>query len=102
MINEFGLYRGSSKYIKLEIFDGRGDRIVIDVSRLSLKLYRPDGSFITHTDGFYPQPDGTVISPISIGDSEPTGIWRAVWEYVDEYGNKWVEEMPFVVSEART
>ena len=102
MNREMGLYRGSSKYIKLELFDENNNRIVIDVSRLSLKLYRPNGSFILYTDGFYPQPDGTVIKSVSISDSEPVGIWRAVWEYIDEHGNKWVEEMPFVVSEART
>jgi len=102
LIRENGLYRGSTKYIKFEIFDINGNRVAVNTSNLVLTLYRPDGTAITYTSGFEPSPDGSVLRAITIGESEPTGIWRAVWEYVDEYGNRWVEEMPFVVSEART
>ena len=96
------MYRGSSKYIKFELFDKDGNKLFVDVSRLVLKLYAPDGTVITYTDGFEPQPDLSVYRVITIDSDWPTGIWRAVWEYVDEFGNKWIEEMPFVVSEAST
>jgi len=64
MNRELGLYRGSTKHIKFEIFDRDGNRVVVDVSRLVLNLYRPDGSVITYSSGFDPQPDGSVFLSI--------------------------------------
>jgi uncharacterized protein YfaS (alpha-2-macroglobulin family) len=97
---ELGLYRGSTKHLKLEIFDKDGNRVVIDTASLSLTLYRPDGTvMVTFTGGFDPQPDGSVVKTITIPETESTGIWRAVWRYVDPDGNTFVEEVPFVVSD---
>lgn len=99
-IAELGLYRGSTKHLKLEIFDRDGNRVVIDTATLSLTIYRPDSTVMaTFTSGFDPQPDGSVVKPITIPESEPTGIWKAVWRYADPYGNTFVEEVPFVVSD---
>jgi uncharacterized protein YfaS (alpha-2-macroglobulin family) len=97
---ELGMYRGSTKHLKLEIFDKDGNKVVIDTASLSLTLYRPDGTdMVTFTSGFDPQPDGSVVKTITIPEAEPTGIWRAVWRYVDPDGNTFVEEVPFVVSD---
>jgi uncharacterized protein YfaS (alpha-2-macroglobulin family) len=99
-IVELGLYRGSTKHLKLEIFDKDGNRVVIDTASLTLTLYRPDGTIMaTFTSGFDPQPDGSVVRTITIPEAELTGIWRAVWRYVDPDGNTFVEEVPFVVSD---
>jgi uncharacterized protein YfaS (alpha-2-macroglobulin family) len=98
-LSELGMYRGSTKYLRLEIRDKDGDMVTIDVSRLSLTIYRPDGSIMTtYTSGFDPQPDGSVIRGLTIPSNEPTGIWRAVWNYTDAGGNTFVEETVFVVS----
>jgi uncharacterized protein YfaS (alpha-2-macroglobulin family) len=97
---ELGLYRGSTKHLKLEIFDRDGNKIVINTAMLTLTIYRPDGTdMATFTSGFDPQPDGAVVKSITIPESEPTGIWRAVWRYTDPDGNTFVEEVPFVVSD---
>jgi uncharacterized protein YfaS (alpha-2-macroglobulin family) len=97
---ELGLYRGSTKHLKLEIFDKDGNKIAIDTTSLSLTIYRPDGTVMAiFTNGFDPQPDGSVVKTITIPETEPTGIWRAVWRYVDSDGNTFVEEVPFVVSD---
>ena len=99
-ITELGLYRGSTKYLKLEIFDKDGNKVTINTATLTLTLYRPDGTILsTFTSGFDPQPDGSVVKSITIPETEKTGIWRAVWRYVDAEGNTFVEEVPFVVSD---
>ena len=97
---ELGMYRGSTKHLKLEIFDKDGNKVVINTATLTLKLYRPNGTiFSTFTSGFDSQPDGSVVKSITIPETEPTGIWKAVWRYDDPYGNTFVEEVPFVVSD---
>ena len=99
-VMEQGLYRGSTKHLKLEIFDVNGNRVMIDTASLSLTIYRPDGTvMMAVTSGFDPQPDGSVVKVITIPEVEPTGIWRAVWRYTDPDGNTFVEEVPFVVSD---
>jgi uncharacterized protein YfaS (alpha-2-macroglobulin family) len=99
-LSELGLYRGSTKYLRLEILDKDGNRVTIDTARLSLRIYRPNGTVMaTITSGFDPQPDGSVIRGITIPPDEPTGIWRAVWYYTDAGGNTFVEETVFVVSD---
>ena len=100
MIIELGMYRGSTKHLRLEIFGRDGSKVVIDTASLSLTLYRPDGTvMVTFTSGFDPQPDGSVVKTITIPEAESTGIWKAVWHYTDPYGNTYVEETPFVVSD---
>jgi uncharacterized protein YfaS (alpha-2-macroglobulin family) len=98
-ISELGIYRGSTKYLRLEIRDKDGNMVTIDTARLTLTIYRPNGTVMaTYSSGFDPQPDGSVIRGLTIPSDEPTGIWRAVWNYTDVYGNTFVEETVFVVS----
>jgi uncharacterized protein YfaS (alpha-2-macroglobulin family) len=94
------MYRGSTKHLKLEIFDKDGNKVMINTASLSLTIYRPNGTVMTtFTGGFDPQPDGAVVKSITIPANELTGIWKAVWRYVDLDGNTFVEEVPFVVSD---
>ena len=98
-VSELGMYRGSTKYLRLEIRDKDGNMVPIDTASLTLTIYRPNGAVMaTYTSGFDPQPDGSVIRSLTIPSNEPTGIWRAVWNYTDAGGNTFVEETVFVVS----
>jgi uncharacterized protein YfaS (alpha-2-macroglobulin family) len=100
MLTEMGIYRGSTKHIQLVLIDKDGNKVMVDVSNLQVDVYRPDGTlYASYNSGFDPRPDGSVFRSITIGPDQPTGIWRVVWRYVDIYGNTWVEEMPFVVSD---
>jgi uncharacterized protein YfaS (alpha-2-macroglobulin family) len=99
-VSEFGMYRGSTKYLRLEIRDKDGNMVTIDAARLTLTIYRPDGTIMaTYISGFDPQPDGSIIRRLTIPSNETTGIWRAVWNYTDVSGNTFVEETVFVVSD---
>jgi uncharacterized protein YfaS (alpha-2-macroglobulin family) len=99
-VSELGMYRGSTKYLRLEIRDKDGNMIPIDTASLTLTIYRPNGTVMaTYTAGFDPQPDGSVIRGLTIPSNEPTGIWRAVWNYTVAGGTTFVEETVFVVSD---
>jgi len=98
---ETGLFRGSTKYFRLDLFDKNGNRIAINPANLFLDLYMPNGSVITYNSGFEVQSDGGVIRAVSIDDLAPKGVWKAVWRYTDNFGNTWREEVAFIVSDPK-
>jgi len=91
------IYRGSSFFLTLEVYDVDGNKLEIDVSGLTLIIVRPDGGRITYTSDFITMPDLSVRKLVTIPENAPTGTWRAIWKYVDEYGTPWINVITFIV-----
>jgi hypothetical protein len=99
MLTQAGVIRGGDIMLTVQVIGTAGNPMDINLTRLRLDIYKPDNSlFATFTAGFgYDVENKMASKVVSIPETEMTGVWVAVWRYVDDTGKVLVEEFPFFV-----